>query len=351
MSENKTYKNSQEFKNYFSGNLKNDDKTRFEEEVAEDEFEKEAFEGFQSMENQTEVATTINEIEQLITEKTGAKRAKTVAFPIWKSLSIAATVLIVVGLGFLLSQFLKTENNIAENTSNKQNENPLQEAETLYNVVSDEQIDTLLEEELTTESNTNQEEKTPIAQIIVKEESTLKTKEATPTTTADAKENAVENDIAERKKDNYLLEDIAIEAEESSAQATPSAGKQSVVNVMESYPSGSNYELAQSLYKEKQYSSAKNYFKKSAKEGKNIEESDYYTAMCDYNLGNQKSAKNSFSGIINSGTSYTNNAKWFKAMILIDEGNETEAKTLLQDLANGNSGFKNQAQDKLNSIY
>ena len=61
-------------------------------------------------------------------------------------------------------------------------------------------------------------------------------------------------------------------------------------------------------------------------------------------------AMKAFDNVIGSASSLKNNAKWYKASILVDKGKNAEAKTLLLELVNSNSSFKQSAQEKLDNL-
>ncbi|MEZ4917136.1 MAG: hypothetical protein R2836_09155 [Chitinophagales bacterium] len=361
MSENKTHNSSKEFKDYFSGNMTNEDKLSFENEANQNEFEKEAMEGFQSLENNAEALELIKDIETQIERKTGIKRGKTINFPIWKSLSIAASLLIVVGVGVLLSQFLKNDNssNLADNKAKTVEA----ESEPVFIEEPAPITDSLVENELlsiddeivapaipATTENYKLEEKKPIPPKV-----------EVPTNTLD-NESLQQNSKKEVQQSAPQETDNVAIGNNNSVDMLQESGTTSrnVVNmvqndieekeVIETAEVNSSYDTASELYKEGQFSSAKNYFKKSISEGKHVAASSYYEAMCEYQLGNNKSAKNKFDQIINSQNSFSNISKWYKADILLKENKPNEAKTLLQDLANGNSSFKKQAEEKLKTL-
>lgn len=350
MLENNTHNSSERFKNYFSDKMSNDDKLRFENDLLENQFEKEAFEGFQSLENNAEALELIKEIETQIERKTGAKRDKTISFPLWKSLSIAASLLLIIGVGILMSQFLKNDSssNLSENTI----EIPQEELSVTENVFL---ADTLAENEMEIEIDEMEETDQTLSDEKNKTEIKKEEKTILPTPISETKEREDKTQFADSESEFYA-EDV----QEPQVSMGKKETSQSVVNMIENdiateeineaAAASSSYEIANSLYKGGQFSAAKNYFKKSVTEGKEVQASNYYEAMCEYQLGNNKSAKNKFDLIINSQSSFSNISKWYKADILLKESKTSEAKTLLQELANGSSSFKKQAEDKLKEL-
>lgn len=362
MSENKTHNSSKEFKDYFSGNMTNEDKLSFENEANQNEFEKEAMEGFQSLENNAEALELIKEIETQIERKTGIKRGKTINFPIWKSLGIAASLLIIVGVGVLLSQFLKNDNssNLADNKA----KTVKAESESVFIEETAPITDSLAENELlsiddeivapaipSTTENNKLEEKKPIPPKVEVPTNTLDNESLQQNSKKEVQQSAPQetDNVATGNNDNS--------AEIQQESTTTSRNVVNMVqndieekDAIETAEVNSSYDTASELYKEGQFSSAKNYFKKSISEGKHVAASSYYEAMCEYQLGNNKSAKNKFDQIINSQNSFSNISKWYKADILLKENKTNDAKVLLQDLANGNSSFKKQAEEKLKTL-
>lgn len=359
MSENKTHNSSKEFKDYFSGNMTDGDKLNFENEANQNEFENEAMEGFQSLENNAEALELIKDIETQIERKTGIKRGKTINFPIWKSLSIAASLIIIVGVGVLLSQFLKNDSssNLAENKT----ETVETESEPVFIEETAPITDSLTENELfTTEDE--------IIAPTITEKNKLEEKKPVPPK-VEVATNTLDNESLQQNSKKEIQQSAPQEADNVAAGNNDNSAEireestttsRNVVNMVqadaddeeaiETVEVNSSYDTASKLYKEGQFSTAKNYFKKSISEGKQVAASSYYEAMCEYQLGNNKNAKNKFDQIINSQNSFSNISKWYKADILLKEGKNTDAKSLLQDLANGNSSFKKQAEDKLNAL-
>ncbi len=377
MSKNNEHMSSSAFKKYLSEKATSSDKAAFEGGIEEGSFEAEALEGFNSLENDAEAISAINAIEKEVAARTGLKKERKLAIPIWKTMGIAASLLLFVGLGYMMTNVLKTDGTVAKNET-KNNDLPKEESnvglpkdfETLETAdsVEDgvEEVD-LLDAEFDTEQEAEMPMPAPELDV-----STLKEEALSPIrqnslekTTADKPAEVSEDFMAEEDEEIAELapvtttvsatdassnygDDVQLESEISEIAASKKKADNATVRA-ESKVVGSNsyFNIAKVNVDSKNYNSAIDYFQRSIDNKQHIQESNYYIGFCYYNLNKNVKANKYFDTVIKANSPWASNAKWYKALMYEEKGDTAAAKQLLEDLANGNSGFKNQAKDKL----
>jgi len=112
----------------------------------------------------------------------------------------------------------------------------------------------------------------------------------------------------------------------------------------------SNYARGKSSYNDRNYSEAVDYFQKAINNNEKVNESNYYMAMSFFVQNKNSKALKHFNVVLNSNSALRFNAMWYKAVILEESGDLAAAKKILEELANGSSGFKSQAADKLKAL-
>lgn len=373
MSDQGPYNNASDFEKYFSGNLSDAKKRALEEQIEEGSFEAEAFEGFNSLGDNAKAASAINDIKKQLAKRTGLKSERKLVFPLWKSLGIAASVLIFLVAGFFLTEFMSKESTVAENeTENTSDFIPeksqdlnttLEETKAVFldSLPSQEAKETIaekLEEEISEDSKLNKEE---IQAVKEEEEASSFSNEL-----ASEPEEMISNDELSVKKaveaDDLATEVLPPPASDVSSTNKRSAGESGFTGVEQTtetetladapaYGDNSYFEIGKKNYGEKKYTDAIVYFQNSLSKGQREVESNYYTAMSYYSMDKTTKAIKYFNFVLNNqGSALRYNAMWYKAIILDERGDKEGAKALLQQLANGSSGFKNQAADKLKSF-
>lgn len=358
MSENNKNINSSDFKKYFSDKFDSDQKIAFESSMEKDSFESEALEGFNSLENNASVEKEITDIERKISKRTGITFGKTKSISIWKPLSIAASLVIVFGSIFYLSSIFKNDDKFADNKTLITEEN-IERKESENTSLND----VFIEEEFDTEDFKEAED--PIEEIDITPDV------SEPILNKNTKSNkplALTPDI-HQLEDNYVEEQVA----SSKKSMTPKTEQEAIASYPNKVPvyeheayfsesakgttskdseidGASDFQKGKMNYQSKNFSEAIGQFQKSLSENYNVIESEYYIAMSYYNLHKYTKAIKSFDKVIGSNSSLSYNAQWYKAIALLEEGYNAESKAILLELSKGNSGFKNQALDKLNSI-
>ncbi len=361
MSENNNHIDPSDFKKYFSDKMNSDEKIVFENSIGNEDFESEAFEGFQSVENKSEVTAAIHDIENRISKKTNVSFSSSRTISIWKPLAIAASFLFIFGSAFFISSMLKSEEQtLADNSIHGQKEVAEAKEKKVVNVVEDSAIEEEFEpmpneEEFIEEDILVQDVRNSIQEV--KDESFKEKKIQMPQTPTSVSPKVVSVEVDETPimNDDFLEETDAVQGANRAVTTAKAAESLEVASNYMDAPSvevveSDHFKRGATNYKNKNFSEAIGDFQKSSSENKNVIESEYYIAMSFYNLNKYNKALKSFDNVIESSTPLSYNAKWYKAALLLNQGKKSESKAILEELANGKSTFKNQAIEKLKTI-
>ncbi len=370
MAKNNKNISSKEYIAYLSGSMKPDSKASFEDEISNEEFEKEALEGFQSIPS-NEAVQAISDITKNIEDKVDFKDySKNITF-FWRSLAIAASLILFIGLFYFISNMFSSNTQMADNKK-ASSESSFNDVEVNKSIVYDdaneevslmpsiENVEEVEIEEATAVKDEIAEIERENNQTVVEEDIDIETIANAANTLKDeveAKEINVEGeeeivDAWSEEQVSYFDKTNSQRASEPSsikintAELASNKSKESVETVNPYF-----YSQAMELYKQKKYPTAIEKFEESINNGENVNSSNYYIGMSYYNLGRlNKSIK--YLDIIanNNSSSLKPNAQWYLSLIYLEKNNVQGAKALLNELANGNSGFKNQAIDKLNTL-
>jgi tetratricopeptide (TPR) repeat protein len=359
MSEERNHTNSEALKEYLFGSLSEAKTRQFEEAMEQDAFEKEALEGFNAIEDKAALLAAVKSIEKSVAQKTGKKQERSYAFPIWKISRIAASVVLLIVGAFLVNQFMKTETQVAVNTSDIETEAfPIPETDLQSELLEVQEIAEFQDIHVVEDI---EQEIAPVEDVLAKKESEKPMPSADDKTgnkeTTTAKVIAPAVSSYNFKEDSGISEfdesDVSSLSDESVNKQVSATEMQSPA-ITESRNTNSDksfFDLGMTNYNAKDYNKAIDYFLEAINNKNNITAAEYYIAMSYYDQNKlSKSLKYFDSVIAKPSSSLANNAKWYKAIILEAKGSSAEAIKLFQELANGNSGFKNQAQDKLDAL-
>lgn len=371
MSEEHSTYNYESFKKHFSANQEKDN--AWEAEMDDETFEKEALEGFQSLANDAEALKAMQEVRQKIALKTGLSNQNTPVIPFRKIATIAASVLVFVMAAFLINKTLVNDNSIAHNDASATEEERIEKTVNVEQDLTEEvsvstsdsnyiqprvpiEVDESVSMDEVAPATERNEKKEPKNDILEDDKQLDKAIESNTSPQIEVVEEE-EAEIVETITTSPEMEDVNFDR--AVAQDVGTVAKTNAAPVVEdlSYLENESednvntfFDIGKDFYNRKQYSSAISYFESAINNNKNIPESNYYIGLSYYNLSKSNKAVKFFDNVIASASPLANNAKWYKAIIMEDKGKLDEAKALYTQLANGNSAFKNQAQDKLNSL-
>jgi len=356
------------FKNYYSGKMKPEEKSDFENKLEQDPFAKEAFEGFLLLETNLEKISTIDNSNNRIKERLGLETAKA-SFPLKSFMTIAASVVILIGSYFFISNNLissKTQESVAENIINVTNKE--EAIEKTMNVEELEEVpltDSFQIESLTTTetydvsvvSNNNdfRYEKEEIIASPSKNNNNSFNYTPKPTTNKEKKQIDFEEYLAmdENEGEEIIGQEIV-----SSPEPITSDINRTMMNTVAIEDSEleettildnvSEYKKGIVAYNKSEYVKAIKSFNISISKNINVNSSNFYIGMSYFNQRRSSKAIKYFDKLLNTSLKYK--AEWYKALSLINKGNKNDAKKLLHKIANSNSNFKMEALNKLNTL-
>lgn len=358
MSKSKENSRAEAFKKYFHSSTDAQQKEVLQNEIEMDSFEKEALEGFNSLENNEQVLSAMQAIENKIADRTGLAKESKFQFPLWRTMGIAASVLFIALGAFTLSKFVeKNDKQLAVNSESS--------AEELESIVVEETMDiessfdsfetmkdeAFIEQELLINSK---ESANQLAEEKLKREQKVNSPAVTSQTYSESEISELADNIAIDFSNDEALGESSTQGNKQYSQEERSVSTTSTIQNVSSVDKESNFTsdfaLAKAKYNAGDYNAAIALFEKSASDSDLKNESNFYIGMSNFNLGKSNKAIKSFDAVISSSSPLKNNSKWFKSLVLLDKGQTSEAIKILNELANGNSSFKQQAIDKLKSL-
>lgn len=363
MSKKRQYSDFENFKAYYTGKMSPEERSAFEENLANDPFAQDAYDGFLSLESDTKRVSFMESANMAFQDKHHLNR-DVVVFPLKTLLGIAASIALFVGVFYIVQdQFFSdntfAENNIKETESEevvKYETTEVIEPETI--IISDSVQDfSEPESELEAESEPELEKEKTIA--IPKEIKTVKKEKQVdvmpkpktspkPTSTADGFVTQNQNTL----KDRSVVKSGEETIKQEQSATYNSIPAPTVVEETEDNTAGlmSDYQSGIVSYNQSKFDNAIKFFNNSINSKINVNSSNYYIAMSYFNLGKSNKAITYFDKVIGTDSSFSDDAQYFKAVTLIGKGQTENAKIILKELINSNSSFKTSAQNKLNSL-
>lgn len=369
---------------YLQNSLSDEDKQQFEKLLQEDPFAQEALEGLQAVQNVPSVTKSIASVKKNVRERSGTKEGKVIQMH-WTNYAWAAAIFgLLVGIGFLMVNYMgnKTES-IAQNqdktTDTETNllegkgDGPLLESAAVDSATTEQvaaPADTVgyktpVEEDKTAKDNlllvtkkAEADNKTVTAtgagkqaneQVVSAPSVAVQNNQAAMTSEPTKKAVTKEEANAESQKKKIEEVEVATVSEKKSANKDKSAGTAVTMSDMNagSKNKDAGIEEAMKNFNAGEYEKSGPQFLEVLKKDPNNADALYFGGISDYiNNTNAKGEKN-FDKLLKSGSRYTDGSKWYKANILIQKGKTTDAKKLLNDLANSNSSYKERAVKKL----
>lgn len=339
-----------EFEAYLLGKMSADEKAAFELRVENDPFAKEALEGFISLENNAKATGLIKEQINIIENKTGYKKEnKALKIPLFKILSIAASIIVVIGGLFFSWNFLQDKNGgMSEaKTSEKSEEFDFKTRTRKENFFDEKTEDVYESEEETSEVVSIAEN----AMAISKEEK----KETKPVSETSSSKEVAQKTLSESpsissQNDFYDIAEVSKPESLGAARAnSPSAVSEE--SVSDFSLTQTNFEKGYSFFEKGNFNESIKYFSESIKENRKVIESYYYSGLSYYYQNKYNNAIKAFDIVISDNYHVlANNAKWYKADIYIKQGRKEDARVILQELIDSNSYFKKQAEEAIKKL-
>lgn len=324
------------------------EKKAFEESIEQDEFTKEAFDGYMAMDNNKKALNFIEKSIAASSKKIGLPETETKnpSISIYKSLSIAAILVLIFGGLWMTYSLLNKTETIAEN---KENEIPIEEY-----INKDEKNQGL-------DSAINELEIEDEIFETLSEGSVKEKKNITPKGDAPLKSDALEDktediEVLQEPKGNRGATSSKINESNNSLNTTDNFMRNEPLPTVEDAEaieeiSVSNYDKAYEFFQSGNLKEAAKLFETSLKENVRATESMYFLGLSNYYLQDYNKAINNFDAVIQSSNQNLKyNAMWYKADILIKKGNRKAAKKLLIDVANSESIFKTKAKELIENL-
>lgn len=384
----------QEMFDYVDNKLPSLHMNRVEKHLLDCEMCADAVEGLSILQNRNKLGET-RDLIKLKVKAGNAKEAKIIS--LWKEhkvkLSIAASVLLLIGVSGIVSLHIKENNSkkvIAE--VNK----PAAPAESLINVTSSPGIVQEEKEEVATSpamtlvtpevpkkvsetvvQNLSEVENSSVAGEITPTEDLAVAATASgrlediPMPASEAREvnsGAIAQDIAytnkalEDKSESFTKSrksESAVKVKSASSSMSRSAPETSSMD--NEIPVKSNFERdtlvdpdflnGKHSYRNKDYSTAIYSFKKYFEKNKQNPQALLYCAISYLNVSNTDNALTLLNEVLEGGySSYFEQANYYKALALLKQNNKQKAKKLLEKIVKQNGEYKTRAQEELTKL-
>ncbi len=341
--------NSSDIEKYLSGDFSFEKKEMFEESLEADSFESEAIEGFKSLENDELGYAAIQEVKKQVAKRTGLKKEVDKVFPIWKSLAIVASVALFFMGVFFINGLMKKETSVASVD--------MAEEPSYFPATTDTLIVLSIDSNPTLDIDLDEERVLDEFQADFSIDEEVESLEDEADDFEEQEMGLIEVELTEiGATDDSILLVSAVDNQVNQKTAisfkVDTAEKESLAAADSLSPNSSYYfDLGKTNYASKTYNKAIDNFLVSIEANHRVTDSHYYIAMSYYKLEEGNKSSIFFDQVLKNNTSsLRDNALWYQAIILEEKGDIAGAKLLLQELANGISGFKNQAADKLNNF-
>jgi tetratricopeptide (TPR) repeat protein len=333
---------------YLQNKLSPEEKQQLEKLLQEDPFARDALEGLQSSANQTGVHTSISALNKKVRERSGLKEHKRLKLH-WVSYAWAAVVLgLLIGIGFVMVNFLnRKDNNLAVN-SNK--ENVTAPALPLKDTMVSEKPKVVM-----ADSTVSSRPVTDTATVSV----TGGAAQSKPAPTEPQKEadNVAANPVTNKAPQPVALQttvpsgqkaaEFSKSKADTSKHITANAYKYNLAVTPDNKDAGALQDDAMKSFNSGDYATAGDDFDKILKHDPDNADALYFGGISDYINGKTAKSENNFDKLLKKGNKYMEGSKWYKANILIKKGHSDAAKPLLQDLSNSNGSYKERAIKKL----
>jgi len=359
---------------YLHNELSPEEKQELEKLLLEDPFAADALEGLKSSSNQAAVTVSISSLKKKVRERSGLKERKALKIH-WVTFAWAAVVIgLLIGISFILVNFLNKANNTQDlalkekkETTNSPVANPIPPVSEKLSAIDSTSADQVNARDTVPHAAGGADTATRrIAQTATGNSTTSATKVVTTPPTAGYMVNstvvASNNGTGEAKKYEPLKADQNADNKYSQSSQkdsvstmqwpanTAKPGKTDERKNEAAKPEkdlGSLQEDAMKSFNSGDYNTAGDDFDRILKIQPDNADALYFGAISDYINGKTSKSETSFDKLLKKGNKYIEGSKWYKANILLKKGKTDSAKSLLQDLSNGNSSYKERAIKKL----
>lgn len=362
------------FRKYYTGDMSASEKTIFEENLENDPFVKDAYEGFLLYDTDFAKISSIEKTNMAFKEKIGLEA--TSAFSLKPIFAIAASVLVLFSAFYVLqNNFFNNRNGatVAKNETKiievEQQNTEIEIQEELISDTAAQNFDdqsVFIDKDIVIENviidEVKEEVKIEVENKIIKTaDEKFKDLEKPRANRAEKKQISAEdfyknNSAAsnggfyEEEREDVTVGNNVPSVQESAAQFNSLYYNEDVEKDKSFSPDINSFKSGIVAYNQSNYSKAIQNFEESLKQNQNVNSANYYVGMSYFNLNKHNKAITAFDKVINSSSSFADDSMWYKSLSLINKGQKSKAKTILESLVNTNSNFKNAAQKKLQEL-
>ena len=345
---------------YVRNELSAEEKQELEKLLLQDPFAADALEGLQSSANQSAVVNSLSSLNKKVRQRSGLKERKKLQIH-WVTYAWAAVLIgLLVAIGFIMINFLsKTDKPVAAIDKNEKQEAPATPPKDTTAIPKNSNANyadssTALTGKTSDTVSAQAVKATPNGAITadVKSKSAAGTYAYTVTSANGLAGSATTVKAPDvkmpRARTSGLFDSVTSHDNKSTAMMQTSkpeaAKKEERVDVKDV---ARLQEEAMKNFNSADYNAAAEGFDKILKADPGNADALYFGGVSDYINGKTAQSENNFDKLLKGGSKYIEGSKWYKANILLKKGKSDAAKTLLQDLSNGNSSYKERAIKKL----
>jgi len=318
-----------------------------ERHLADCEMCSDVVEGLSNMKNKSELNTIVENINIQIDKKLDVLNSKNkiIYFNFKKIISIAAIIVLLLGISFLLNKNFNQKNNYLSQEINTEKKEAIIENK---DADKSDNAPTLKNDTETKQIN----EKTKVS----KKKYIDEINNNISTGLEEAKSQVLAEEVSESEN---LTSDVMVETMEdniySKATSVLSAPVFANINTIiaeeQNLKSTNNVGLALEDFTNENYKKAKTNFETEINENPNNDTAIFYNGLTEYQLQNFDKATKIFDQIIeNPKSNFYESALYFKALTLINTNNKKEALNILNKVINLNAKYYDLANEQIKDL-
>ncbi len=338
---------------YLSGKLSAKEVYLFEKHINACPECSDMFEGLQIMKNPSQIPVIISELNTNIDNYLilNVKHAGIRTNKFWK---IAASFLLLVGSGILITYYTQNMSKDFAVQKTIVQEPSITESSAIENPPQ------VMEEKIIPKTDKQKESKA-IAHKKEAENKLTKSESSKNEETGIVDNELEDMELAEEsseeifiipEKEEFDKESVIAEENPDSQNTDLYLSRAKIASSKSSKKKSISYlQLGINAYQEKNYSEALEYLKIAEKQDENSEKTAYYLAITYFTVNNYKKAEKYFIKLQSETTNvYYWDALWYQSQILIKRNKREKALQLLKQIAQSKSKYKQQAENKLDSL-
>ncbi len=375
---------------YINNELDDQERQQFEKLLKDDPFAREALEGLQGAPSKPAVSAALGNLNKKVRSRTGLREKKTINIH-WSNYLWAAVLLgLLVGIGFVMINFLGKQN---EHIAQTETQNPTpglfdepkpeQKFEQAASAPADSAASVSYSDTATfagsgfavtipDNNQTNQNANKPAADGKKGKEEVIPMTNASGAASLERSNNSEAPAPSYQMNSTLTADDISTargvtitqaKAEKKKTKATDTITADYSAKELNTVVRGSIVEKdeadktvvitldeAMRNFNSGNYKNSASQFAEILQHQPNNADALYFGAISDYINGNNKRSEKNFDKLLKDGTKYLDGSKWYKANILLNKGKRDEAKKLLDELSQSGGSYKERAVKKLSEM-